>query len=61
MIPSEILQTVFFIKYGDNIATCFSIWIEKKNYLITAKHLFPGISSKTHINIEVLRKDEWIK
>ena len=61
MVPSEILQRVFFIKYGNSIGTCFLVSIDSNDYLITAKHLFPNISYKTTIVIEIFRNDGWLK
>jgi len=62
MVPSEILQKVFLIKYGNSTATSFLISIESKDYLITAKHLFPNtIQSKTSLDIEIFKSNGWIK
>ncbi|MGI8670052.1 MAG: S1 family peptidase [Aridibacter sp.] len=62
MVPSEILQRVFFIKYRGNTGTCFLVSIESKDFLITSKHLFPTtISNETEVEIEIYRTDGWIK
>jgi hypothetical protein len=62
MVPSEILQRVFYIKYGNNTGTCFLVSIDSNDYLITAKHLFPtNLTNKSAVDIEILRNDGWIK
>ncbi|CAN5301982.1 hypothetical protein BH20ACI1_BH20ACI1_08680 [soil metagenome] len=62
MVPNEILQRVFLIKYGSNTGTCFLVSIDSNDYLITAKHLFPNtLSNKNDVEIEIFRKDGWLK
>jgi hypothetical protein len=61
MVTNEVLQKVFCIKYGNEIATCFLVSINKHDYLITAKHLFPNIASKTTLVVEILNNQGWNK
>lgn len=62
MVPNEILQRVFYIKYGNNKVSCILASIDSADYLITAKHLFPTtLANKTPVDIEILRNDGWIK
>lgn len=62
MVPNEILQKVFYIKYGNNTGTCFLVSIDSNDYLITAKHLFPpALPNKSAVDIEILRNNGWIK
>lgn len=61
MVPSEILQRIFYIKYGNNTGICFLVSIDSNDYLITARHLFPNVSHKTKVAIEILRNDSWVK
>ena len=62
MVPTEILQRVFFIKQGANTGTCFLVSIDSNDYLITAKHLFPNtLLNKSIVEIEILKNDGWIK
>ena len=62
MVPSEILQKVFHIKYGNNTGTTFLVSVENKDYLVTAKHLFPDtLKNESPIEIEIFQKDNWLK
>jgi hypothetical protein len=62
MVPSEILQKVFFIKYGNSTGTCFLVSIDSCDYLITAKHIFPNTTPlKTPVDIEILHNSGWKK
>lgn len=40
MIPIEVLQSVYLIRYGNASASCFTIENDQKQYLVTARHLF---------------------
>jgi len=62
IVPSEIFQSVFLLKHGGNLGTCFLVSINSNDYLITAKHLFLSTAiSKTSVDIELFRNDGWIK
>jgi len=58
-VTNEILQSVFEIRFGEASGSCFIVSIENNDYLITAKHLFPNINTKTTINAEVLNNTGW--
>lgn len=54
LIPNRtIFETTLKIFYGDNTGTCFIINHNSKQFLITAKHLFPNIINNTEISIKV--------
>ena len=60
MVSKDILQSVFYIRYGINYGTCFLVSIEKNMYYITARHLFPNIlANKTAIEIEIFQNGKW--
>jgi hypothetical protein len=61
LVTSEVIQKVFCIKYGDATASCFLVSINKHDYLITAKHLFPNVVSKTNLDVELLNNKGWNK
>ena len=62
LVPSEILQRVFYIKKGTVTGTCFLVSIDSNDYLITAKHLFPStLENKSMVDIEILRNTGWVK
>lgn len=56
-VPVNAIQRVFLIKYQDSIGSSFTIDIDNKQYLITAKHVVGGI--KTVDKIEILRNNKW--
>lgn len=62
MVTSEIFQNVLFVKNGDHTGTCFYTGIEKKVYLITARHLFSdSIVSDSKVAIEIWQNNRWDK
>ena len=62
MITSEILQRVLYVKNGTSTGTAFFVTINKKVYIITAKHLFSdSISYNSEIEIEGWQNKSWLK
>ncbi len=62
MVPSEILQKVFYLKYGNKTGTTFLVSIENKDFLITARHLFPdSLENNSSLEIEIFQSDKWLK
>jgi hypothetical protein len=57
MITSNVYYRVFFLKYGTGIGTCFSIDVDNKQYLITARHVIDGI--KDGDNVQILHENQW--
>ena len=45
MITSNIIHRTFQIKWQENIGSCFTIDVDRKQYLCTAKHLLRGFAS----------------
>ena len=39
MVTTAILERVFYIKYGDNIGSCFTVEVGTSQYLVTARHV----------------------
>lgn len=56
-VTSNVLQRVFMIKYGDNVGTGFTIDVDNKQYLISAKHLLANLSESDQI--EVFHDSQW--
>lgn len=56
---SEIITRVFQISYlNTNVTgTCFAIDVDSRQYLVTAKHVVPGI--KSYDNIRILHASGW--
>jgi S1-C subfamily serine protease len=57
MVPSNILTRVFSLRIGSQQGTCFTIEVDGRQYLITARHMV----SKAPAVIEILRNEEWVK
>jgi S1-C subfamily serine protease len=58
MVPSNILQRVFNLRMGSETATGFTVELDKRQYLITAKHLISAnASSKT---IDIFHDNKWV-
>jgi S1-C subfamily serine protease len=56
-VGTHILQRVFFIKYGEKCGTSFTIDVQGKQYLITARHLVEGI--KEGDSIGLFHENQW--
>lgn len=57
MITLGALQRAFRLKWGDHIGTCFTLDIDGKQYIVTARHVVEGI--KPDDNVGLLFKREW--
>jgi S1-C subfamily serine protease len=56
-IPFGILDRVFPFKYKSQAGTCFVIDIDDRQYIITARHLVPGIKNGESVQLYV--NEEW--
>ena len=57
MATSHVLQLTFMVKYGDGVGACFTMDIEERQYLVTAKHVVKGISDSD--TVEVFHDNDW--
>ncbi|MFH1776607.1 MAG: serine protease [Candidatus Omnitrophota bacterium] len=57
MITTNVLQRTFHVKYKNSTGTAFTIDYENKQYLISAKHVFPEI--KATEKIEIFHENQW--
>jgi len=57
MITSNVYQRVFHIRNRVNSGTCFTIEIDNKQYLVTAKHVVDGLSISDRI--QVFHEKQW--
>ncbi|HAR96411.1 MAG TPA: hypothetical protein DCR97_10685 [Deltaproteobacteria bacterium] len=48
-VPQEMLDGVFRFKYGTRTGTCFAIEVDKRQYIITARHLVEGIRDRDSV------------
>ena len=51
MITTNVYCRTFQIRFGNNLGTCFTIDVDGRQYLVTAKHVIHGISAGTTIDI----------
>ena len=51
MITTNVLQRTFRIKYGENTGTCFTIDVDDRQYIATARHVVDGIQGKDSVEI----------
>jgi hypothetical protein len=52
MVPSNALQRTFRMKFGHETATCFTVDIDGKQYIVTAQHALPGIGQTVTIQLQ---------
>lgn len=57
VVSSNALQRTFQLKYGNQTGTCFTLDVDGRQYLITARHVVNGIKSGGQI--EILRASQW--
>jgi len=57
MITTNVYQRTFRIKYQNSVGTCFTIDIDNKQYIVTAKHVVQGISD--HDKVEIFYNGNW--
>ena len=56
-IPFGILNRVFPFAFGEHTGSCFIIDADERQYIITARHLVPNISS--HDTVRILIREVW--
>lgn len=57
MITTNVLQRTFRLKYGENTGTCFTIDVDDRQYIVTARHVVDGIVQKD--SIEIFHEGVW--
>jgi len=57
-VPQGILNRVFPFSFNEHSGSCFVIDIENRQYIITARHLVPGI--KDNDNVKLFLNTAWI-
>jgi Trypsin-like peptidase domain len=56
---TNVLSRVFHIKYDDSEGTCFTIDVDYRQYIVTAKHVVPNL--KTGDYVLFYRNGQWLK
>ncbi len=57
MITCNAIQRTFHIKIGQSAGTCFTIDIDNKQYIVTAKHVVSNFIGTS--NIEIFHEKQW--
>lgn len=57
LINSNVLHRVFLIKYGDQFGSSFTIDVDNKQYLISAKHFLAKLKESDYI--EIFHDSQW--
>jgi len=52
MVPSNVIQRTFKLKYQDSLGTCFTIDVDGRQYLLTAKHVVPNIAAVDAVEVQ---------
>jgi len=58
-VTANVLQRVFSLRTTEGTGTCFTIEVDDRQYLITAKHMLNAADPST--TVEILRNKEWLK
>lgn len=58
MITSNVIHRVFMIRYGKSMGTGFTIEVEGKEYLVTAKHVVESLGGKG--TIDIFSNGKWV-
>lgn len=57
MISNYALQRTLRIKYKENVATCFTIDVDARQFLVTARHVIPSVED--NVRIEIYHESRW--
>lgn len=61
MITTNITQRTFFVNFGDDLGSAFTIEKHGRQYLISAKHVFESIEDKQEVEINIFHDGIWKK
>src|SRR5262249_52050770 len=56
-VTRDILESVFLLKNGEQFGSSFTVEVENRQYLITAKHLVKGVNDGDAV--EILHDGQW--
>jgi len=56
-VPFGLLSRVFQLSYDGKAGTCFVVDLDERQYVVTARHLVPGI--KTNDVVQILQTNGW--
>lgn len=58
-VPSNVLRRTLLIEASSALGTAFTIEVDGRQYLITAKHVVAALPNETQSTIEVQKKSGW--
>jgi len=56
MVPSNAIQRTFRIAYGDSAATCFTLDVDGRQYIVTARHVVPNAADTLLVRVHYNRQ-----
>lgn len=59
MVPAQALRRTFKINYNSSFGTAFTIDVDNRQYLITAKHVIPNKQQGENIDIQLECNSAW--
>ena len=59
MITSNVIHRTFRLKWGDGVGTCFTIDVEGRQYIVTARHVVPNLQVGAAARVELLHEGRW--
>jgi len=57
LITTNVIHRTFHIQVGDSTGTCFTIDVDNKQYLVTAKHVIKDLNGKCIVSI--FHENQW--
>jgi S1-C subfamily serine protease len=51
MVPANALQRTFRIRYGESSGTCFTVDVDARQYIVTARHVVTGIAGNAQVRL----------
>jgi S1-C subfamily serine protease len=52
VVPSNILHRTFRIQFAGQVGTCFTLDVEGKQYIVTARHVLPNAAHQATVQIQ---------
>ena len=59
MITSNVIHRTFRLKHGDAVGTCFTIDVEGRQYVVTARHVVESLLPGGTVEVEILHDGDW--
>lgn len=59
MITSNVINRTFRLKHGDAVGTCFTIDVEGRQYVVTARHVVADLLAGGMAEVGILHDGDW--